>query len=465
MLEPAAFLPASREGMARDGGFTLVEVIVAFAIFLAMVAASITILSSAQSATSDNTRRTTALNLAARELSITADAFNSEVRGPNTIETGTVTNPNPLPGGTAGQPLVVDNAEYTVVRRSTWTSVGSTAESTCDEGSSAELAYLRVRVTVTWRGGEDRPVRMTSILTPAKGTYFTDSDGHLGLKVIDRNGDPRAGQSVSISGPESATDSTDENGCVFFPFLAAGTYTIHLTGSGYVDSKGQSPSLTTAAVVAGEIWHGSVSWDRAATITARIQAPTGHVLPEGLTAGAAANQTPLPIMLGNSGLLPSGVAPAATTTGLATVSVRNLWPYLAGYEVWAGKCLDNDPESAAYDPVGVRPGAVTSRPGGAAPVDVPLAGVSVRNTSGGARAVMAIQAVDTSCPSLGNFAGSPYGAKVLIAAALGGGATVKTSLPYGTWKLYAATSTTGSYSLRSTVVVAPDGVVPTANVS
>ena len=466
MHEPASEFPASRDGTARDAGFTLIEVIVAFALFLGMVAASLVILSSAQSATRDSSRRTTASNLAARELSITADAFNSGVRGPTTIDTGTVVNPDQLPGGTAGGPLVVDSVDYTVVRKATWSSVGSTAASTCDEGTSAELAYLRVRVTVTWPGGEDNPVTMTSILTPAKGTYFTDSDGHIGLKVIDRNGDPRVGQSVSLTGPESDTGVTDENGCVLFPFLTAGTYTLKLTDAGYVDIKGQSPSTTTAAVVAGQIWHGTVSWDRSATITAKLTAPTGFTLPEGLTTATTANQTGVPIMLGNSGLQPNGVAPAASTTGLATVQVKTLWPYPAGYEVWPGKCLDNDPENPTYTPAGVRAGPVTTDPGTTATVDVPLVGISVKNTSGSARAVMAIQATDASCTSAGTFASTSYGAKVLIASALAGGATAKTALPYGVWSLYAASSTTSGYTLRSTVTIKPSGVTPTtANVS
>lgn len=460
MHEPASDFPASREGTARDAGFTLLEVIVAFTIFLVMVVASITVLSSAQSATRDNSRRATALNLAARELSITADAFNSEVRGPNSIDTGTVTNPNPLPDGTAGEPLVVDKVGYTVVRRAIWTAVGSTAESTCDEGTNAELAYLRVRVTVTWPGGEDRPVQMTSTLTPAKGTYYNDSDGHIGLKVIDRDGEPRAGQTVSVSGPESATDTTDADGCVLFPFLTAGTYTISLSGAGHVDLKGQSPSATTAAVVAGQIWKGTVSWDRAATITATLKAPTGHVLPEGLTTSVAANRTPLSLMLGNSGLQPDGVAPAASTTGLATVVVKSLWPYASGYEVWPGTCLDNDPRYADYTD-GVRPGPVVTDPGGSSAVDLPLVGLTVRNAGGSARAVIATQVVDGWCPSAGTFNGTGYGAKVLIAAGLAGGATVKTSLPYGTWRIYSASGpTSGSGTLRGTVEITPTGITP-----
>ncbi len=448
------------EGAVRDQGFTLIEVIVAFGLLLTMVAASLVILSSAQSATRDNSRRTTALNLAARELSITADAFNSGVRGPNTIEVGTVANPSPLTAqDDVGEPLVINNVAYTVQRRATWTSVGSTAESACDEGTTAELAYLRVRVAVSWAGGEDRPVTMTTILTPSKGTYYTDSDGHIGLKVIDRDGKPRAGQAVSISGPESATETTDENGCVLFSFLTAGSYRISLSDAGYVDSSGKSPSTTTAAVVAGQIWKGTVSYDQAATITATLQPPIGYLLPEGLTTTTTANRTPLAIMLGNSGLLPNGFAAATSTTGLSTVVVKNLWPYASGYEVWAGKCLDNDPDFPEYAG-GARSGPVTSTPGGVGSVDVPLVGFTVRNSGGSSRAVFAVQTTDSSCSKADTYAGADYGAKVLIASSLGGGATVKTSLPYGTWRIYSANTVTGSPNLRGLVTITPAGVAP-----
>ena len=107
---------ASVPGPPADQGFTLIEVIVAFGIFLAMVTASLVLLGTAQRSTRDNSYRTTALNLAARELSITGDTFNSVLRGPDQLQISQVDDPDPLAGGTAGQPLVIDNVAYTVTR-------------------------------------------------------------------------------------------------------------------------------------------------------------------------------------------------------------------------------------------------------------------------------------------------------------------------------------------------------------
>ncbi|WP_141015616.1 type IV pilus modification PilV family protein [Nocardioides sambongensis] len=179
-------------GGARDEGFTLIEVIVAFGLFVALVSASMVLLSTTQRTARDNTYRTTALNLAARELAITSDSFNSLLRGPESIEINQVVNANPLSGGTVGQPLKVNNVSYTVKRVAQWAAVGSSAASTCDDGTAQELAYLRVHVEVSWPGAEDRPAEMDTVLTPLKGTYSVN-DGHIGVKVIDRDGLPGRG--------------------------------------------------------------------------------------------------------------------------------------------------------------------------------------------------------------------------------------------------------------------------------
>lgn len=450
MHEPATVFPASRKGTTRDDGFTLIEVIVAFAIFLAMVSASLMILSSAQRATGDSSRRTTALNLAARELSITADTFNSQVRGPDQVQINQVSNPNALAGGTAGQPLQVDGVPFTVTRNAQWASVGSNAASTCDEGTSSELAYLRVEVRVTWPGNE-RPVTMNTVLTPLKGTY-SDNDGHIGLKVIDAAGSPRAGQSVTISGPSgNRTASTADDGCVLFPFLTPGSYTVTLNSTGHVDILGRAPSVTTAEVQAGQLWRSTVSYDRAATVRATLVPPAGFTVPAGLGGSPPA----VPIMLGNSALLPAGAAAATATSGTNPRTLTNLWPYASGYQLWAGRCLDNDPAYTAErtgqdrdDPVVVTPGDTTD-------ANVALAGVSLVNGSGSARNnVTAIQvpvrdgsgAVVDSCPSLGTFQTKDYGAKVVLGT-VNAGTTLKTSLPFGTWWIWNGTTWRGPVTL------------------
>ena len=436
----------------RDQGFTLIEVIVAFAIFLGMVAASAVVLSSAQSATRDNSRRTTAINLATRELSITADAFNSGVRGPKTVQIGDVDNPDPLPAGRAGDPLVIDNVSYTVSRNAEWASVGSTAASTCDEGTTSELAHLRVKVSVSWPGTK-RPVTMTTVMTPPKGTYSA-SDGHIGLKVIDASGQPRDGQSVSVTGPSGTlTATTADDGCVLFPFLTPGSYTVTLSTPGYVDIKGMSPSTTTATVVAGQIWKGTVSYDRAATITATFQTAAGYQVPAHITSTTGVDATP--VMLGNSGLLPSGAARATSTSGTQPRTISNLWPYASGYQLWSGGCLDNDPQYTAATSGYDREPPVAVTPGGTSTATIDLAPIDLVNGSGSAKtAVTAVQATDNACPKISTYAGADYGAKVVFGT-VNATTTLKSSLPYGTWKVYVGTSLKGTVTLLKGATTVP----------
>ncbi|MBZ5740022.1 prepilin-type N-terminal cleavage/methylation domain-containing protein [Nocardioides mangrovi] len=429
---------------AADEGFSLVEVIVAFALFAILVTGCLVVLGSAQASTRDNSRRSTATNLAARELAITSDTFGSPLRGPAQVAINDVRNPDPLDGGRAGDPLVVDGVPYTVLRSAQWASVGSTAASTCDEGSSAELAYLRVRVRVTWPGGEDHPVELSTVLTPLKGTY-SDNDGHIGLKVVDAEGAPRSGQSVTISGPSGTrTASTAGDGCVLFAFLTPGTYSVTLSTTGYVDILGHAPSVTTANVQPGQLWRSTVSYDRAATITASFTTADGYAVPTGLASA---------VMLGNSALLPSGAAAAVTspTTGTPR-TIPNLWPYAAGYELWAGACVDNDPMTHVEAGGAGRDLPVTVTPGGTSTGVVELGALSIVNGSGSSRTnVTAIQVPDTGCPAAGTYPTSgsnqkSYGVRVTFGT-VAANTTLKTSLPFGTWQIWNGTSWKGPVTL------------------
>lgn len=398
----------------RDEGFTLIEVVVAFALFITLVVASMVLLGSVQRATRDSSYRTTAINLAARELAITADTFNTIIRGPKQVEINEVVNPDQLAGGTPGGPLVVDNVPYTVKRTAQWVTVGSAAASVCDEGTDKELAQLRVHVEVTWPGGSDRPVEMNSVLTPLKGTYSV-TQGHIGLKVIDRNGTPRANQVVTINGPSGTRSAkTSDDGCVLFAFLAPGSYTVTLDTTGYVDLAGNKTSTRSVTVQAGQLWRGTVSYDAAASITVGFKTADGYNLPQ---------TNNLPLMFSTS----AGTL-ERTGTGNSR-AVTDLWPYPSGYEIWAGHCLDNDP--AELDEA--REPAVAADPAGTATAQVPLAPLTVTR-SGGSVTVSA-----TSKPSIEN----PKSPCAPMTVQLGSTANgqLKTSLPYGQWTIKAGSVT------------------------
>src|SRR3954454_17589585 len=225
-----------RRSCAADDGFTIVEVTVAMVIFALIAASVIGLVIQSLATSTDSRRRVAATSLASREIDIVRGQFMSPAtnQGPTSITLGRVVNANPLAGGVAGSPLVLDGTAYTVTRTAQWQSQGATA-SACDGGASGQLAYLRVSVSVTWpKMRAVRPVISNTLLTPRVGTFDSDT-GHVPVKLIDASGNPTAGQVVTLTGPSgSATQTTSSDGCAFFGFLTPGSYTASVTSSGYV---------------------------------------------------------------------------------------------------------------------------------------------------------------------------------------------------------------------------------------
>ena len=413
---------------------SLVEVMVALVVFGLLTSAILVTVVAANRLTHDDAARTAATSLAVREMEIVRDTFSGVTRGPEQVRTNRVVNPDPLPGGTAGQPLVVDNTKFTVVRTAQWSSTTG-AVSACDQGSSAELSLLRVTVEVSWAALGDRPpVRMTSTMTPPKGTYSALT-GHIGVKVIDRLGAPVVGATVTARSSSGSTYSGDtaSDGCALLSFLAPGTWTVTLNRAGHVNQAGDPAATTTAQVQQGQLWRGTIDYDRSASIDATFTTLDGWSLPPSTDTGIGA----VAVSLGNSALLPSGVRPV---TGSGTTrQLRRLWPYPSGYQLWAGNCLDNDPGNFRTAPV-------DAAPGGSVAVPLALAPVTVEAPSGST--ITAVHATDSSCQTE---------VRVVLGAVLGNG-KLKTSLPYGTWKL----SRSGSTTTRTVTLTAPDPTITPA---
>ena len=464
---------------ATDDGFTLVEVIVAFALFMIFATAVLTILGAGINVSRDDSARLTATNLASRELEVTRDVFSSPAQGPDRVVVNDVMNPSPLPGGVVGQPLVVNNVPFTVVRSAQWASIGGPA-STCDDGSNAELGTLRVSVKVSWPTlGSRPPVTMSTTMTPPKGTY-SELNGHIAIKVIDSLGNPRGGVTVSASGPTPKSGVTGSDGCVLLRSVGPGSYRVELTGAGYVSPAGDATASATVQVQSGQLVRKSIDYDRAATINATFITAPGFGLP-------AVNS--VPVTLSNSGIQPSGSRSiAATSLGGNVRNLDNLWPFPSGYQLWSGACPDNDPEyagvgsggstgsgtsaggsgpvggSAAPSGTGSRQPATATTPGGSSVADIVLAPLTVTGPVGAT--VVARQEAGVN--------GCVAGARVVLGPLVGG--TLKASLPYGTWLLSKNTSSTTSspnnaVSVRlSPPVRNPDGTTttstaPTVNIS
>jgi hypothetical protein len=425
----------------RQGGYSVVELLVAVTVF-ALVFAAVSIgIGRALEINRGNRNRSAAAYLAARELEeVRATAFASVALGRTTCPYTTTSCNVPAP--------------YTVVQDVAWASPGSTTTA-CDvpATSGSALAYKRVTVTVTWpdmRGTE--PVRNQTLLTPPSGSY-DPNDGHILVQAFNRDALPLAGQTVSLSGPETASQTTTSDGCAFFPYLEPGTYTATISTSGYVDRQGNQPATVAAGVTASQITRVQFDYDRAATLSVGLVAPSGAVIPTG-TYGIA-------MTVANSNLTVGTKSFQQASTGAGSPrTITPLFPYASGYQVWAGDCADADPAAHTGGSRGTvlasSPGATTAGSANLDAVDVTVRRTSATGTLVSGATVSAVHAAGTGCTA---------GETLTTTTTTNASGQLRLALPYGTWTIRAVSGTrngTATVALDpvSTAVPALTVVIP-----
>jgi Tfp pilus assembly protein PilV len=420
---------------ARQDGYSVVELMVAVTVFALVFAAVSLGIGRALEVSRSNRNRSTGAYLAAKQLEeVRSKAFDQVDLGSLTCSSGSVAPcPTDIP------------SPYTVRQDVSWTSPGSTTTS-CNvpSGGGASLAYKRVTVTVTWPDmGGVAPVASQTLLTPPSGT-FDPNDGHILVQAFDRNAAPLAGQTVSISGPESDSQPTTGDGCVFFAYLDPGTYTVSLNTSGYVGRQGDQPATQTVAVTATQISTLQFDYDRAATLQVTLTAPTGTP--------TTAVPSPIDLTVANSNLTVGTKSFPETSTGSGTPrTVTPLFPFASGYQLWAGDCADADP---ALYPGGSRGPTLASNPAGTTAGTAALGVVTVtvrRNSLTGTleqnATVRGIHAAGTGCTA---------GETLTSATLTNSSGVLRLALPYGTWTIGA---TRGSRTGTSAALT----VTPTSN--
>jgi type II secretory pathway pseudopilin PulG len=422
----------------RQHGYSVVELLVAVTVF-ALVFAAVSIgIGRALEINRGNRNRSAAAYLAARELEeARAAAFSSVAIGSTTCTYTTTSCSLPAP--------------YTVVQEVTWASPGSTTTSCgVPTASGATLAYKRVTVTVTWADmGGVAPVKSQTLLTPPGGSY-DPNDGHILVKVFDRDGDPVVGQAVSLTGPETSSLTTDSDGCAFFAYLGPGTYTATLPSSTYVDRQGNRPASQTAGVTASQITQVQFDYDRAATLS------VGLVPPSGATASIPSG---IAMTVANTGLTVGFKSFSETSTGSGTTrTITPLFPYASGYQVWAGDCADADPQFYT----GASRGAfLASNPGGTTAGSVAVDAIDVAVTKSGSvlkNTAVAVQAIHGGTATAGCSASETLSSSSITTDSNG---KLRIAVPYGTWSVKVTSgsqSATSAATLVSPLVATPPSV-------
>ncbi|MDQ1724169.1 MAG: hypothetical protein QOG52_1197 [Frankiaceae bacterium] len=407
--------------------------------------------------TNGDRTRVAAANHALREVEFVRATIDTN---PRLADVSAVVNAHPLPGGTAGQPLKVDNHLYNVALQTNWVYQNS-VKTPCESGTNGQLAYLLVQVTVTWDGGNmggAKPVMNSTILTPPVGT-FDAGQGSLRILVKDNLGALEPGTRVNLltspGGAQYDTGVTSNDGCVLFAFVPPGDYSAVLAGNGgqvYVDTQGNPAPSKLLSVVANTMTSYTFDYAWANTLTVNFDA-TAPQFPWATATG----------MTLQNALFSVG---HQSYRNSAMTSVNKVYPFSSGLTAWSGYCSDADP---AYPGVGgTRTSTTPVLPAGGA-TTLTISGVpvtmTVQKSSGALQYSASVYALndatgcDTSIPDPTNGAATTGEALLLPLTGTSASATpgiTKVTMPYGSWNLRVKTGS-GSWvsptSISTTIVV------------
>ncbi|GAA1941577.1 type IV pilus modification PilV family protein [Agromyces allii] len=439
--------PAPEVEVGDEAGLGLVEVLVAMLVF-AIVAVSVAYsLTFTLSNTRDAKARQIALNLASQEI--------DEVRAVG----------NPFKVHSETTVVTQDGETYTIQRSVAWvTSTGSDLSCNVSGGS---YRYKQVNVTVGWanKGPTGIPARSDTLLAPAT-RINAPSTGTILVSVKGADGLPEAGVTPSVSpspGTGVTIEPTDVEGCSYILGAAPGSYTVSISRSGYLDVAQQASPSVVGVVAVGASTAFQFQYDQAASFPVRY-ASNALRLPT-QTPAVPAVKIEYPAELTTTYTNSSGTWPFATTVTEASsatapagalgtgTAATALHPYATGYQAFAGTstatCTVHDPSSWAPD-TRVTPALIGSRsvfqsttPGGtAATLAVPMGLVDVVRPTSTRTYLVAIRQPDQIIPGQPACTGSltySFG-NILTTTA------TRVALPFGSWKLYAVTSTGTTYN-------------------
>lgn len=415
-----------RRFSSDDAGFTLVEVIVAMAVFAVIATGFLYVMTAGLVQTRDTRARVVAANLAAEEIDIVR-SIDSVVNVDN--RTRTVT----LNGDT-----------FRIDRSWGWaTSTGGTA--TCEAGAATgALTYKRVTVEVTWDNKPPgaRPVVSNTSYNP-RSKLNDPERGTILVGVVDSAGAGVSGATVTLNPANGvAPATTDSDGCAYLLKVPPGdSYTVSASKADHISDQQVATPTAVVSVARGTTSRASFALDRATSYTLTY-------------AGNVTDAKTLPNNLATTFISTYGNFPSVATSNANPRTITR-YPVASGYSIVAGAFVDTPGVPAtsclAPDPgqwgstlllAGARPDPVAGLPGGSAPAtSVPMGVVQLTAANGGIGTYL--KAVYVGGANANALTGDPgCGAGMTYTfgnIVVSNSATI--ALPYGTWQLYRGTST------------------------
>jgi prepilin-type N-terminal cleavage/methylation domain-containing protein len=331
--------PVARCRPPTDKGFSLVEVMIAMLVLALVMGAGFSAVESALKVSYNEHDRIIAASVAASQVDVVQSMASSSF-----ISLANLAGVDNSPPGTAAGTVTVGNRSFTVSWDSEWYTEGATTSS-CTSASGAPQV-LETTVSVSWPGmGSLGPLKAQTVTTPPPGDY-NPGTGAIAVTVVDQNGSPEAGTTVTAAGPSNPNPQvTGSDGCAYFPFLnptsPGNYYTITVQRAGYVSTLDAATiSVANVAVNPEQTTDENEEYAQAIVATVNLQP---------LTAGATVVGVPLTIT--DSNLQPDGFADLAIVPADGdTATERNLtlFPFASGYPMWPGDCESADPSNPIY---------------------------------------------------------------------------------------------------------------------
>jgi Tfp pilus assembly protein PilV len=347
--------------LRRQDGSTLIEVVVSAALLLIVAMGVLQALDHSDARGAEEKAKSIAGNLAQAEQERLRSLPLDELSNNHSTST-----------------KVVNGATFGIESRAEWVT-DATGQANCATGG-ASADYLRITSTVTSASLLGRaPVTLDSIVAPAART-FSPTEGSLSVQIVDRNGNPVPGETLSLTGDENVSGVTNAKGCVLWGYLpAANDYVLSYSTAGWVDPTGTTAISATQSVAGEQTRNVVFTYDQGGTLSADFTTKRASDVTTVATEPAFATvEHPGP----PATLLPYAIAHSHLDTPL-------LFPFTSAYAVYADSCKLARPAT---------PAAATVPPGGnAAAAAIVLPSLDIKVVKGTTAVSGATVSVVTAC--------------------------------------------------------------------
>ena len=351
--------------------------------------------------------------------------------------------------------VTVNKVRYTITSQVDWVRDATGGTESCSS-NTVQADYMRI-TSITKSSLINTPIppiKMSSIVAPPIGA-FGANQGTLGVQINDRNGVGVPGVPVTItaaSGGATVNNPTNAVGCAIFAYVPVGSYTAQVNTAGWVDRAGKQNADVGATVVQGKVTLASITYDRAASVTATFDTEardgTTPLITPALSTQLSATNAAVPASPGLSFAKLRYFDPPPVGGMLPTITATGLFPFTDGYGVFGGGCLGADPKLNDSDYYTQYPGSYVSvAPAQAsAPVVIRMPSINLRVLYGTTNPIPApyylttrirVTSTGTGCTEVYDF---PAPAVELT----GTGYMATPALPFGTYKVCVESRTPAS---------------------